>query len=160
MELNKLLLLNELFTKLNTENTPLKLTIARNAKKIKPIIEAFTEKKENKFNELVSLDENGAPVLSEPVKKMIDEGRLDPRNGLPFGAYSFENENGLNDLEAYVLGLKKEEFDVFFVSVKLDKKIITEKGEAVELSELLDTPESKITPNALVLLMETGIIEE
>jgi hypothetical protein len=138
------------------------MTMAKVLMETEPIVSSFTKKKDDKFNELVVLEESGQPLLTDSAKKAIDEKQINAQNGLPFGFYEYE-DGGLDAILSYVEELKDEEIDISLPSISSSKKIrFKEEGkeaEMIELSEVLDYQDSKISSDALVILMETGIIK-
>ena len=164
MDINNVLKVHEVLMMLGNEATPLRLTIARCLKVTTPIALDFSDKKDEKFNSLVRVDEDGNPVPTEALKTALDAGKINPSDGLPFEAYEFESPEGIKELIDYVEELKKEEVTIKFPSVSLKKKIrLKDEGKEAEnviLGELLEAPDSKITAEALLILMEAGIIVE
>lgn len=164
MNVQDALKLHGVLKSLGQKATPLRLTIARNLKKTEPHFNKFNEQKDNKFNDLVQLDSEGNPVVSDEFKKIIEEGKLNPAQGLPLAAHVFESEDGLKELNEYLEAIQKEEVELEVVSISLSKQIRIPKDEKevelVPLAELLEAPDSLVTSDALVILMDSGILTD
>jgi len=163
MKINEVLEVHTVCKTLGSRATPLRATMAKTLVETTPIFDKFNTDKDNKFNDLVQLDEEGNPVLKEEVQKSIEEGKIKPNQGLPFAAYEFEDDKGLETLLDYVEGLKEKEVSIELPSISLEKKIrIKEEGkdaESVPLEDLLDAPDSQVTTDSLVILIKAGILK-
>ena len=148
---------------LGSQETPMRLTISRNLTLLTPTEAAFTTAKEAKFNEVVTLDDKGTPVITEAAKTAIAEQKLNPAYGLPYGAYEYDTEDGQKVLTDFIEALKDEEAEVVFVPMSLKKLIrITNKNgtvESIALEDLLESPDSKIDSYSLGVLSEAGVLK-
>lgn len=163
MRVSKVLELHSILKDIGKAATPMRMTVARNLLITTPIVDSFIIDKDAKFNDLVQLDEQGDAVLKEEVVKAIAEGKINPQQGLPFGAYAYESNEGLEELIAFLDVRKEEEKeDITFIPISLSKPIRLQKDEKevelVPLSDLLEAPDSLVTSDAIALLMEVGIL--
>lgn len=162
MKVSKVLELHAILKEIGSAETPMRMTIARNLTKTEPIAAKFIEDKDEKFNSLVAIDSKQEPVILDEIKEIIKEGKIDPKQGLPFGAYEFDSPTGLKELVAYLEVCKDEEVEFNPSTISQSKLIRLQKDdkeiELVALSDLLEATDSKITANALRILIEAGIL--
>jgi hypothetical protein len=160
MKTQKIVLLDSVLANLKEKKSPLKLLVARCLIITNPIIEKFEISKNDKFQELVKSDEEGNPVKTKQLKEAIKAGLIKPESQITYIAFEFEKKEGIVELKEYIKEINEVEVDVNFPSVKLSKLIRLSDGKDVNLEDLLDSPDSVITPDDLVILLETGIIVE
>lgn len=160
MDVKKVLEVQAVITDLGRGESPLKLTMARCQVLAAPTVSEFTKAKEDKFNDLVRLNENGNPVPTAALVEAVKAGKIKPNQDLPFEAYEFETEDGLKELKDFIIELNAKPVSIIFPTVKLSKKIRLKDGEDIELGELLEAADSSVNTQALVVLMEAGIIIE
>ena len=148
-------------TLLGSQETPLRLTITRNLKAVEPLFNDFQEKKQAKFESVVKVTENGLHVLKPEAEELVKEGKLNA-NALPYGAFEFDSEEGLKELNLYLKELQEEEVDFNPIAVSMDKRILIQKDENesffITLEEYLDSGLSKIDPKSLATLLDSGVI--
>tara|TARA_R110002126_G_scaffold206691_1_gene353809 strand:+ start:1303 stop:1782 length:480 start_codon:yes stop_codon:yes gene_type:complete len=159
MKTQKIIVLNEVLTKLAEKQSPLKLTIARGIIAVKTITEEFNLSKSDKFNDLVKSDELGNPVPTKALKEAIEKGLIKPNDQVPFEAYEFESVDGFNELSDHLHLIRDKEVDIKLPSVKLSKLIRVGEDD-ISLEDLLEASDSVIDSYDLGVLLEAGIITE
>lgn len=162
MKKGKLVELNGVLLSLGSQETPLRLTSAKNLNILGPIVASFEESKNKKWQALVELDEQGLPKITSETKDAIKNKQLNPSQGLPYQCYVYKTDAALKELETYINKLREDEVEVKLLSedLKKDIKVSGDKGiESMVLEEYLNSPISKIGSQELSILLETGILK-
>jgi len=157
MNKGKAVELHAVLRALGSQESPMRLTLARNLQVLAGVEKEFSDARNDKFQELVLLDKSGEPVLDPVAKKAVEEGRLPANVRLPFASYKYEDKDGAKQMAEFVEELQKEEVDVKLIPIRLQKQIKVGE-EKMTLEEYLDSVECKIDSNALSLLLESGIL--
>jgi len=161
MKQRKILEVHTVLKSLGSQDTPCKLNIARNLLVTTPIIESFIKNKQDKFEELVSVDENGEPVKTNEAIEAIKAGKINEAYGLPYASYVYGEENGLSILQKFIEDEQEKDIDIKFVSLKLTKKVQVKDKDTtkiVSLEEYLESVESVISSDHLAVLLEAEIL--
>lgn len=162
MKVSKVVELHTTLKDIGSAETPMRMTTARNLLLTTAVFDTFVAARDSKFQELVRIDESGNAVLIKSVQDALNDGSLTSGNGLPFGAYEYEEAEGLSTMIDYLEELKAEEVDLELTPISMSKLIRIKKTdkevELVPLADLLEAADSKITSNALSLLLEVGLL--